>query len=591
MNNSNSDEISRAKGLILENKEEEALKFIQKAVDKAWGYFYERNYKEALSLALKVKELHEKIGYRLGIANILHLLGLLYLFNGDYDKGLECGLKSLRINEKLENQEEIAKSLYLTGFAYNYKGKFNQAIDYLKRCLDIEKILPQTKVDALYNLGVIYFWKGNFDQSLKYCEKSLKIAEEIDRKNYIAMSLNTIGGIYQLKGEIKKAKEYHIRSLSIGENQRLPLVIGLALQSLLIIAVLGESNLEEAMKLTNRIRAFSEEFEKSKFLNHNYLLGKAMIALKLKSRIQDRAEAELLLKRILTDKISHPPTHIWAIIFLCEFLLEELKISGNLTVLDELNPLVNRLLNISEKTHSYIWLVQAKLIQSKLALIQMDFRKAKLFLAQAQQIAESNDLVVYAQIISNDHDHLLEQQDMWEHLKKTKAPMADRIDLASFDGIITQMQGLRTLEPEVLVDEQAILLLIIAEGGVLLFSYPFSEEWKFDDELFGGFLNAFNSISDEIFSEGLDRVKFGKQTVLMENVGKFSFCYLFKGQTYPAKQKFDKFIDRIHESSSIFKTLENYYRTSQIAELEDIPSIEPLIEEIFYKRSNKIQKK
>ena len=143
------------------------------------------------------------------------------------------------------------------------------------------------------------------------------------------------------------------------------------------------------------------------------------------------------------------------------------------------------------------------------------------------------------------------------------------------------MQGKSTLEPNELVDELPILLLIIAEGGALVFSYPFSEDWKFDDELFGSFLTAFNSISNEIFSEGLDRVKFGKQTVLMENIANFSICYLFKGQTYPAKQRFDEFIEKIQELTSIFQTLEKYYQTSQVAELADIPTLEPLILEVF----------
>ena len=67
----------------------------------------------------------------------------------------------------------------------------------------------------------------------------------------------------------------------------------------------------------------------------------------------------------------------------------------------------------------------------------------------------------------------------------------------------------------------------------------------------------------------------------MENVVNLSFCYLFKGQTYPAKQKFDKFIERIQELTPIFQTLENFYQTSQVAELKDIPLLEPLILEIF----------
>ena len=54
------------------------------------------------------------------------------------------------------------------------------------------------------------------------------------------------------------------------------------------------------------------------------------------------------------------------------------------------------------------------------------------------------------------------------------------------------------------------------EGGVLVFSYPFSNKWDRDNELFGSFMSAFTSFSDEFFSEGLDRVKFGQYTVILE---------------------------------------------------------------------------
>ena len=157
--------------------------------------------------------------------------------------------------------------------------------------------------------------------------------------------------------------------------------------------------------------------------------------------------------------------------------------------------------------------------------------------------------------------------------------------MASTDGVLERIQGKRAVEPIKPVDEQSILLMIIAEGGVLIFSYPFSEEWKFDDELFGGFLTAFNSISDEIFSEGLDRVKFGNQTVLMEQVANFSICYLFKGQTYQAKQKLTKFVEEIQNNKSLWQSLEDHYEASQILELRESPQLELLITEIFMSKS------
>ncbi|MHA2280665.1 MAG: hypothetical protein ACXAC5_07425, partial [Promethearchaeota archaeon] len=101
------------------------------------------------------------------------------------------------------------------------------------------------------------------------------------------------------------------------------------------------------------------------------------------------------------------------------------------------------------------------------------------------------------------------------------------------------------------------------------------------------FLNAFMSFSTEFFSEGLDRVKFGQYTVLMENLANFSICYLFKGQTYLAKQKLAYFTQRLQNNSSILDTINKFYETSQVIELNDFPFLEIFITEIFNKYNEK----
>lgn len=138
-------------------------------------------------------------------------------------------------------------------------------------------------------------------------------------------------------------------------------------------------------------------------------------------------------------------------------------------------------------------------------------------------------------------------------------------------------------EPSETTNEQPVLLLIIAEGGALLFSHPFTDRWQRDDDLFSSFLSAFSSFSDEYFSQGLDRVKFGEDTLLMLSVNSFSVCYLYKGQSYLAKQKLGQFVETIQSNSSIWETLEKYYKSSQIVEVTDIPNLERLLTDIFMK--------
>ncbi|MFX1344356.1 MAG: hypothetical protein ACFFAI_04565 [Promethearchaeota archaeon] len=67
----------------------------------------------------------------------------------------------------------------------------------------------------------------------------------------------------------------------------------------------------------------------------------------------------------------------------------------------------------------------------------------------------------------------------------------------------------------------------------------------------------------------------------MESIGSFSVCYLYKGQTYAAKQKISKFTEAIQNNTSIWPILEKFYKTSQILELKDSPFLEHLITTIF----------
>ncbi|MHA1986466.1 MAG: hypothetical protein ACW98D_07505 [Promethearchaeota archaeon] len=140
--------------------------------------------------------------------------------------------------------------------------------------------------------------------------------------------------------------------------------------------------------------------------------------------------------------------------------------------------------------------------------------------------------------------------------------------------------------PPQLAIEQPVLLLIIAKGGVLLFSYPFTEDLKFDDEVISGFLAAFDSFSGELFSKGLDRAKFGDYSVVMDTIADYSVSYLFKGQIIPAKQKLLRFLDKTQQSDIIFKSLEKSFKTSQVLEINEVPALKLLINEIFIRKKS-----
>jgi len=215
--------------------------------------------------------------------------------------------------------------------------------------------------------------------------------------------------------------------------------------------------------------------------------------------------------------------------------------------------------------------------------------EARKLFTKSQDIANKYGLELLAMKISNEHDELLKQLDIWNKLKDSGASLAERIELSRLDGQMKNMLSKRLAEIPKIADEEPVLLLIVSEGGVPIFSQSFVKDQSFEDHLFGGFFTAINSFINEKFSEGLDRAIFGDHTLLMESVSPFFMCYVFKGQSYAAQHRIRYFIEKIQKDEPIWQTFENYYQINKEVQLKDIPSLDPLIKEIFIDKSIQIE--
>jgi len=553
---------------------------------KSWIFDSKGNYNEAAESAeecLRLTE-EEKLGNQLDLAWIFLLLGYINMNQGNRTQALAFAMKSLELNKELNHAVAIADDYSLIARIYYSEGDYDQVKQYCKQILAIKEITGESRLSALVHLSAIYVMQGKHIRGIKYRQQAVALTEKIHFTHSLIENLNYLAYSYKVIGKFSLAVESHERALKLSEKEDLISHIIHSL-CLLTLTYIDEGSREKANQYFSRLSELYNQTKEEGDINISfwYLVAKAYM-MKTSTRIRDRMEAQALYKEILDvalDKID-------IIVFmgnLCDLLLEELSLSNDPEILDEITPLIDKSLEMAEERRNYHWLAETKLLQAKLALIQTDVEEARRLMVEAQRIADLHGLNLLARGISSEHDKLLEQIEVWNKFKKEEAPLGGRVRLASTEGVLERMQGKRAIKPPELVDEEPILLMIIAEGGVLIFSYPFSEEWKFDDELFGGFLTAFNSISDEIFSEGLDRVKFGKQTVLMEQLADFSICYLFKGQTYIAQQKLTKFTEEVQNNKSLWQSLEHHYRTSQVLELKDSPQLESLITELFSSQS------
>ncbi|MHA1986554.1 MAG: tetratricopeptide repeat protein [Promethearchaeota archaeon] len=500
-------------------------------------------------------------------------------------------LKSVVEEPEVEVKLRKGFILYLKGYFFLWEQKFDKSIEHLKKSQDIfedyETGLYILSINS-HGLALSYGVIGELDFALKYEKKSLNLTKgsSFMAKYMKGVIYNNIGTIYFQMGDIDRAIKYYKKSLIdlvLPPNIQTISLVGNNFEGL-ISALLYKGLPEEAQQ---SLESFSEYLEKNRMNPKNFQIFRLSKAKLLASslRVRDRAKAEEIGKKILEEQVSSniPDASIYirVIMMLCDFYSQELKTTYDLEILEDIQPLVDKLLKHSERINSYSLRAHALGLSGKISLIRQNLGDARRYLTEAQQIADSHNLQLLARAISQEHDELLKQLGELERYKKKKLTLSDRLELASMDDALDVLQGRGAINAPDLIEEEPVLLLIIGEGGVLLFSYPFSDTVKIDDEIFGGFLSAFSTFSDEVLSEGLDRAKFGEYTVLMDNIGAFSFCYLFKGQTYVAQKKLANFTENFQKNTSMMDTLNQFQETSQVMELKDFPFLEGFIKGIF----------
>ena len=494
----------------------------------------------------------------------------------------EILFRSIPREDSLDYQEREAKLYLMKSIENIVKGRPNLILDNSNKSLALLEIVDPHSYFIGTNLmamGIAYNEKGELKLALECWEKYFSLIPEGENWGLIvrrAIFYNSMGNIYFEKGELDRALSFQKRNLEI--QTKINFIIGMSSAYANIIEILlFKKDLTQAQ---NYLLQFEHLNEKLSPRGKEMYQATYAIFLKSSSRIRDRVEAESILKRLIKEGISHETINM-ALVYLCDWYFEEFQISLQMEILDDILPLIDQLLKNAEKLNSYSLLTNTKLLQAKLALIQINIAGARKFLSEAQNIADEHDLQLLANEISREHDRLLEEVQIWESIKKSKLSISERLKLASVDDVIDRMQDRLAIEPLEPIEEQPVVLLILVEDNILLFSYPFSEKWKQDDNLLGSFLSAFSTFREEYLTQGLDRAKYGEETLLLQSIDSFLICYLFRGQTYSAKQKINFFSEVLIKDTYSIEALKSAVSNKKIIDLSDNPHLEDLIVKSF----------
>ncbi|MFX0011085.1 MAG: tetratricopeptide repeat protein [Candidatus Hermodarchaeota archaeon] len=541
--------------------------------------------KEALQIILELEQrddlsLKESLSYKLVKADLLRI-------SGNDLEAVEIAEEILQEFQKLGDLVSSFDALLIQAYVYMMIVNVSKSEDIIRQLESLLNVIKETLSIDLREResqfarikGGIFFLKGEIQRSLELTIRAYELAKDVGNKELISASLNNIADKYYHLKDYDKAIMYAKEVFKLKTNQYLPAALGT-----LIEINVSKGDINEAIIYLDQLREYSEKFD-TKPSKVCYQSSKAFI-LKSSLRARDRIQAEDIFKELAIDNTIHSYVRIEAIINLCDLYLTELRITNDPEIINEMHVCIQELLNIAEKQNLYLYLAETYFLQAKLALLTLDLKKAKQFLTQAQKIAELYGLKRLAMKISFEHDKLLRKTKMWESLKNAEVDISELLELTGLNEEMENMVQRRLVEVPEISKEDPVMLLILTDGGNLLFSKKFTEDFSFEDDLLGGFLTTINYFITEVFSEGLDRAIFGQYTLLMMPLQPFLICYIFKGYSYFAHRKIERFLESIQNDELIWQSLQNFFQKNKSIQKYSVPSLESLITEIFIEEKN-----
>ncbi|MFQ5976777.1 MAG: tetratricopeptide repeat protein [Candidatus Heimdallarchaeota archaeon] len=473
------------------------------------------------------------------------------------------------------------------GLLYMVKGDLNQALEYYQESLtDFEEIGVKTSIAAvLNNMGIMYMWKGDLDLALESYEQSLAIVEELGNQDRIAGTLGNIGEIHYQNGNLAQALAHFEQALTMKISKGIAnnlVIAGILLQ--LVSVTIAMNSQEQAEQYLQQLQQISAQDE-NKVISQQYRAASALV-LKTSPQARKRVRAEELLKQITEEEVVDHELTVLALLNLCDLLLGELRISNDPEMLGELEALVNRLLEIANESASHWLFAEAYMLKSNLALLNLDTRGARRFLTQAQLIAEEKGLQRLAMKISNDHDALLSQESHWESETTRESSLKERLELTHLEGLVDNMVHKRAVDVPEPSAEEPVMILIVAKGGLSMFSTMFVPEAQLNEQLIGGFLTAINSFGNEVFGgERIDRIMYQEHVLAMKPLESMMFVYVFKGQSYSALRKLDRFMEIVQASSLVWKGLTHTLQTGKTLNSSEEMELAGFTNKIFQARA------
>ena len=236
-------------------------------------HYWYNNPDTAVVIAEKALHIAEKMNYKIGIANSLHVIGYAYFIEGNYPLALEYNLRALVIRETIEDLKGMGRSYNNIGNIYLDQKEYEKAKIYYEKGLELATAQNNTKDIALLlnNLGRLDYFTGKYEESLEKYEMAYRISESNGYEFELMLSQLNSGRSNAVLQNYSLAKVQLLAGLQLAERMKNYEKVSMALTEMATISF-TENKIEESVKYAQAALRAADTIKSLSYMNNAALL-------------------------------------------------------------------------------------------------------------------------------------------------------------------------------------------------------------------------------------------------------------------------------------------------------------------------------
>ena len=324
------------------------------------------------------------------------------------------------------------------GYYYN-TGKLSKALELYQETYELNQEVGDkiNMASSLKGIGLVYKEMGNYDKALESYYQSLALYDESGTVRELASVNGNISKIFLYRGDYLKSLKYNQRGLDYLEqtDSKLDQIICL---SFLVENCLLLDDFELAKQYFDRMQSIEIETDDDRIpFFKDFARG---LMLKSSKRIVDIAKAQEIFKHLIL--VGQGPIVYDVRKLYIELLVTEYRTYQEAEVLNEIIAQTDEMQLIAMDQKAYPSVIDARILKSKIALINLNFDLADQMLEDALELAEQREMHEYLGLIRQEIDLL---QNKLQELKRIveDSDVLNRLEENQLLEYIQNMQRMR----------------------------------------------------------------------------------------------------------------------------------------------------